>query len=410
MNFSTIFNGGFLMKIFVVNAGSSSLKYQLIDMENEQVLAKGLCERIGVTGAISHKAADGRTYSADTPMPTHSEAFEAVVYAMTKSEAKVIDSFDEISAIGHRIVQGGAIFKGSCLVNDKVIEQISELGAMAPLHNPAHVLAIKACLKTFGDKIPQVVVFDTSFHQTMPAKAYMYALPYEYYEKYGVRKYGAHGTSHHFVSDRAAALMGKDKKDLKIITCHLGNGCSITAVKDGMCVDTSMGFTPLDGFMMGTRSGSLDPSALTYIAEKENLSPADINTICNKKSGVFGISGVSNDNRDVAAAAEKGNKRAALAIEMQRYQILKFVGSYVAAMNGVDVIAFTGGIGENDPELREYVCENLSFLGIKIDSEKNKLRGREVKISTDDSKAAVFVIPTNEELAIARDTLRLTSK
>ena len=398
------------MKIFVVNAGSSSLKYQLIDMENEQVLAKGLCERIGVTGAISHKAADGRTYSADTPMPTHSEAFEAVVYAMTKSEAKVIDSFDEISAIGHRIVQGGAIFKGSCLVNDKVIEQISELGAMAPLHNPAHVLAIKACLKTFGDKIPQVVVFDTSFHQTMPAKAYMYALPYEYYEKYGVRKYGAHGTSHHFVSDRAAALMGKDKKDLKIITCHLGNGCSITAVKDGMCVDTSMGFTPLDGFMMGTRSGSLDPSALTYIAEKENLSPADINTICNKKSGVFGISGVSNDNRDVAAAAEKGNKRAALAIEMQRYQILKFVGSYVAAMNGVDVIAFTGGIGENDPELREYVCENLSFMGIKIDSEKNKLRGREVKISTDDSKVAVFVIPTNEELAIARDTLSKVNK
>lgn len=398
------------MKIFVVNAGSSSLKYQLIDMENEQVLAKGLCERIGVTGAISHKAADGRTYSADTPMPTHSEAFEAVVYAMTKSEAKVIDSFDEISAIGHRIVQGGAVFKGSCVVTDKVIEQISELGAMAPLHNPAHVLAIKACLKTFGDKIPQVVVFDTSFHQTMPAKAYMYALPYEYYEKYGVRKYGAHGTSHRFVSDRAAALMGKDKKDLKIITCHLGNGCSITAVKDGVCVDTSMGFTPLDGFMMGTRSGSLDPSALTYIAEKENLSPTDINTICNKKSGVFGISGVSNDNRDVAAAAEKGNERAALAIEMQRYQILKFVGSYVAAMNGVDVIAFTGGIGENDPELREYVCENLSFLGVKIDSDKNKLRGSEVKISTDESKVAVYVIPTNEELAIARDTLRLTSK
>ena len=393
------------MKIFVVNAGSSSLKYQLIDMENEQVLAKGLCERIGVTGAISHKAADGRTYSADTPMPTHSEAFEAVVYAMTKSEAKVIDSFDEISAIGHRIVQGGAIFKGSCVVTDKVIEQISELGAMAPLHNPAHVLAIKACLKTFGDKIPQVVVFDTSFHQTMPAKAYMYALPYEYYEKYGVRKYRAHGTSHHFVSDRAAALMGKDKKDLKIITCHLGNGCSITAVKDGVCVDTSMGFTPLDGFMMGTRSGSLDPSALTYIAEKENLSPADINTICNKKSGVFGISGVSNDNRDVAAAAENGNKRAARAIEMQRYQILKFVGSYVAAMNGVDVIAFTGGIGENDPDLREYVCENLSFLGVKIDSDKNKLRGSEVKISTDESKVAVYVIPTNEELAIARDTL-----
>ncbi len=398
------------MKIFVVNAGSSSLKYQLIDMENEQVLAKGLCERIGVTGAISHKAADGRTYSAETPMPTHSEAFEAVVYAMTKSEAKVIDSFDEISAIGHRIVQGGAIFKGSCLVNEKVIEQISELGAMAPLHNPAHVLAIKACIKTFGDKIPQAVVFDTSFHQTMPPKAYMYALPYEYYEKYGVRKYGAHGTSHHYVSDRAAVLENKDKKDLKIITCHLGNGCSITAVKNGECMDTSMGFTPLDGFMMGTRSGTLDPSALTFIAEKENLSAADINTICNKKSGVFGISGVSNDNRDVAAEAEKGNKRAQLAIDMQRYQILKFVGSYIAAMNGVDVIAFTGGIGENDPELREYVCENLSYMGIKIDKDKNNLRGSEVKISTDDSKVNVYVIPTNEELAIARDTLRLISK
>ena len=398
------------MKIFVVNAGSSSLKYQLIDMDNEQVLAKGLCERIGVTGCISHKAADGRKYEAETPMPTHSEAFEAVVYAMTKSEAKVIDSFDEISAIGHRIVQGGAIFKGSCLVTDKVLSDISDLGAMAPLHNPAHVLAIKACIKTFGKKIPQVVVFDTSFHQTMPAKAYMYALPYEYYEKYQVRKYGAHGTSHHFVSDRVAALENKDKKDLKIITCHLGNGCSITAIKDGVCIDTSMGFTPLDGFMMGTRSGTLDPSALTYIAEKDNLSAADINTICNKKSGMLGVSGVSNDNRDVCAAAENGNERAKLAIDMQRYQILKFVGQYIAAMNGVDAIAFTGGIGENDPELREYVCENLKFLNVEIDGELNKLRGKEVKISTADSGVDVFVIPTNEELAIARDTLNIVSK
>ena len=398
------------MKIFVVNAGSSSLKYQLIDMDNESVLAKGLCERIGVTGAICHKAADGREYKAETPMPTHSEAFSAVVYAMMKSEAKVIDSFDEISAIGHRIVQGGAIFKGSCLVNDKVIEQISELGAMAPLHNPAHVIAIKACIKTFGEKIPQVVVFDTSFHQTMPPKAYMYALPYDYYERLNVRKYGAHGTSHRFVSDRVAVLENRDKKDLKIITCHLGNGCSITAIKDGVCVDTSMGFTPLDGFMMGTRSGSLDPSALTYIAEKDNLSAADINTICNKKSGMLGVSGVSNDNRDVAAAAASGNKRAALAIDMQRYQILKFIGSYIAAMNGVDAIAFTGGIGENDPELREYVCENLKYMGVKIDKEANKCRGKEVKISTNDSGVDVFVIPTNEELAIARDTLAVISK
>lgn len=398
------------MKIFVVNAGSSSLKYQLIDMDNEQVLAKGLCERIGVTGAISHKTADGREYSAETPMPTHSEAFEAVVYALTKSDAKVIDSFDEISAIGHRIVQGGSIFPNSCLVTPDVIDKIEKLGALAPLHNPAHVLAIRACIKTFGDKIPQVVVFDTSFHQTMPPKAYMYPLPYEYYEKYGVRKYGAHGTSHRFVSDRVAAIEGKPKKDLKIITCHLGNGCSITAIKDGVCVDTSMGFTPLDGFMMGTRSGTIDPSALTYIAEKEHLSPEDINTICNKKSGMLGISGISNDNRDICAAAEAGNKRAQLAIEMQRYEILKFVGSYIAAMNGVDAIAFTGGIGENDPELRKSVCDNLSFVGVEIDDAQNKLRGKEVKISTDNSRVNVYVIPTNEELAIARDTLAIISK
>ena len=398
------------MKIFVVNAGSSSLKYQLIDMDNEQVLAKGLCERIGVTGAISHKTADGREYSAETPMPTHSEAFEAVVYALTKSDAKVIDSFDEISAIGHRIVQGGSVFPNSCLVTPEVIDKIEELGALAPLHNPAHVLAIRACIKTFGDKIPQVVVFDTSFHQTMPPKAYMYPLPYEYYEKYGVRKYGAHGTSHRFVSDRVAVLENKPKKDIKIITCHLGNGCSITAVKDGVCADTSMGFTPLDGFMMGTRSGTLDPSALTYIAEKEHLTPEDVNTICNKKSGMLGISGVSNDNRDICAAAESGNERAQLAIEMQRYEILKFVGSYIAAMNGVDAIAFTGGIGENDPDLRKYVCDNLTFVGVDIDEDKNKLRGEEVKISTPKSRVNVYVIPTNEELAIARDTLAIISK
>ena len=398
------------MKIFVVNAGSSSLKYQLIDMENEQVLAKGLCERIGVTGAISHKAADGRTYSAETPMPTHSEAFEAVVYALTKSDAKVIDSFDEVSAIGHRIVQGGSDFKDSCLITPEVLEKVDELSELAPLHNPANVLGVKACIDTFGKEKPQVAVFDTSFHQTMPEHVYMFALPYKYYEKYGVRKYGAHGTSHRFVSDRLAEVIGKDKKDLKMIICHLGNGCSITAVKDGVCYDTSMGFTPLDGFMMGTRTGTLDPSALTYIAEKENLSPADINRICNKESGVLGISGVSNDNRDVGAAAENGNHRAQLAINMQRYQILKFVGSYIAAMNGVDAIAFTGGIGENDGALRKYVCENLAYLGAKVDDEKNALRGSEVKISTDDSKVDLYVIPTNEELAIARDTLNIISK
>ena len=392
------------MKVFVVNAGSSSLKYQLIDMDNEQVLAKGLCERIGVTGAITHKAADGRVYKAETPMPTHSEAFEAVVYAMTKSEAKVIDSLDEVGAIGHRVVHGAEEFNKSALITDAMIAKVRECSVMAPLHNPANILGIEACTKTFGDKIPQVGVFDTSFHQTMPAKAYMYALPYEYYENYRIRKYGFHGTSHSFVSDRAAEIEGKDKKNLKIITCHLGNGCSISAIKDGVCIDTSMGFTPLDGFMMGTRSGTLDPSTLTYIAEKENLSFADIDTICNKKSGVLGISGVSNDNRDVAAAAESGNRRAALAIDMQRYQILKFVGSYIAAMNGVDTIVFTGGIGENDEELREYICENLSYLGVKLDKEANKVHGEEIKISTPDSAVNVYIIPTNEELKIARDT------
>ena len=398
------------MKIFVVNAGSSSLKYQLIDMENEQVLAKGLCERIGVSGAISHKANDGRVYTAETPMPTHSEAFEAVVYALTKSDAKVIDSFDEVSAIGHRIVQGGAVFKGSCLITEDSLNKIDELGALAPLHNPAHVLAIKACIKTFGKEKPQVAVFDTSFHQTMPEHVYMFALPYEYYEKYGVRKYGAHDTSHNFVSQRCAEIEGKPREDLKIITCHLGNGCSITAVKDGKCYDTSMGFTPLDGFMMGTRTGTLDPSALTFIAEKENLSPADINRICNKESGVLGVSCVSNDNRDVKAAAAEGNHRAQLAIDMQSYQILKFVGSYIAAMNGVDAIVFTGGIGENDADIRAFVCENLKYIGVELDKEANKQRGEEIKISTENSKVNVYVIPTNEELAIARDTLAIISK
>ena len=395
------------MKIFVVNAGSSSLKYQLIDMENEQVLCKGLCERIGVEGScISHKAADGGVYETETPMPTHAEAFEAVVFAMTKSDAKVIDSFDEVGAIGHRIVQGGSKYKGSCVITDEVLKDIEAYSELAPLHNPANVLGVKACIKTFGAEKPQVAVFDTSFHQTMPAKAYVFPIPYKYYTDYGVRKYGAHGTSHWFVSDRCAEIMGKDKKDIKIITCHLGNGCSISAVNGGECVDTSMGFTPLDGFMMGTRTGTLDPSAVTYIAEKENLSPADINRIFNKESGILGVSGVSNDNRDVVAAAKEGNERAQLALDMQRYQILKFIGSYAAAMNGVDAIVFTGGIGENDATLRKEVCANLGFLGAFIDDEANAKRG-ENKISTEDSKVAIYVIPTNEELAIARDTLAL---
>ena len=402
------------MKIFVVNAGSSTLKYQVIDMSDESLVCKGICDRIGATdgslGTITHKTPDGRVYENECEMPTHAEAFESVVYALTKSDAKVMDSFDEISAIGHRIVQGGSIFPESCILDEEAIVNVEKLGELAPLHNPAHVLAIRACLKTFGDKIPQVGVFDTSFHQTMPKRTYMYALPYKYYREYGVRKYGAHGTSHKYVSDRLAAMLGKDKKDIKIITCHLGSGCSISAIKDGVCFDTSMGFTPLDGFMMGTRTGTLDPSVLTYIAEKENLTPADINRICNKESGVLGISELTNDNRDLVNAAEEGNEQAALALEMQRYQIVKFIGSYVAAMNGVDAIVFTAGIGENNPQLRKDICKDLAFLGIEIDDEPNNKRGLEIRISTADSKVGVYVIPTNEELAIARETKFVVSK
>ena len=398
------------MKVFVVNAGSSSLKYQLIETEDGSVLAKGLCERIGLSGAITHKAANGTVYEAETPMPTHSEAFEAVVYALTKSEAKVIDSYDEISAIGHRVVQGGEKYNQSCLITDDVIKVVEELSDLAPLHNPANVLGIKACIKIFGEDIPQVAVFDTSFHQTMEPKANIYPIPYEYFEKYGIRRYGAHGTSHKYVCESLTEIINKPEKSLKLITCHLGNGCSITAIKDGKCVDTSMGFTPLDGFMMGTRTGTLDPSILTYIAEKENLSFNEINNILNKKSGVLGVSGVSSDNRDVIEAGNNGNERAKLAVDMQRYQIIKFIGSYVAAMNGVDAIAFTGGIGENDPALRKFVCDNLGYLGVKLDQVNNELKGQEVRISTEDSKVGVYVIPTNEELAIARDTLKIISE
>ncbi|MFR7854360.1 MAG: acetate/propionate family kinase [Acutalibacteraceae bacterium] len=398
------------MKILVVNAGSSSLKYQLIDMDNEQVIAKGLCEKIGLEdSAIKHKAADGREYAAVRPMPTHSEAFDALMYALCESDAKVISSYSEIGAIGHRVVHGGTHFNKSCLVTDEVAKEVDELRELAPLHNHAHYLGIEACTKVFGKKVPQVVVFDTAFHQTMPPKAYIFGLPYEYYEKYKVRRYGAHGTSHKYVSERCAAIMGKDIKDLKIVTCHIGNGASITAVDGGICVDTSMGFTPLGGFVMGTRSGSLDPSALTYIAKKENMTPDEVSDMCNKKSGMLGISGVSSDNRDVSAAAEAGNERAKLAGEIQHYQITKFVGSYIAAMGGVDAIVFTAGIGENDPELRADVCSHFGFMGVKIDAEKNKLRGEEVEISTEDSSVKVYVIPTNEELAIAKDTLAIVN-
>lgn len=398
------------MKILVVNAGSSSLKYQLIDMENEHVLAKGNCERIGFTGSISHKTADGRTYKADYPMPTHTEAFHCLVDVLTKGETKVIDSMAEISAVGHRIVQGGAYFSESCLVTEEVIEKISELAELAPLHNAAHVLGIRACIKELGNDVPQVVVFDTSFHQTMPPTSYIYPIPYEYYEKYKIRRYGFHGTSHRYVSGRMIEILGRGAEGTKIVTCHLGNGCSITAVKDGKCLDTTMGLTPLDGMMMGTRCGTMDPSVLTFIAEKEHLSPQEISDMCNKKSGLLGISGFSHDSRDVNDKADAGDPRSQLAIGIQEYEVTKFVGGYAAAMNGLDAVVFTGGIGEHDYGLRKYVIEHLGYLGVKLNEENNMVRGKEIQISTPDSKVQVWIIPTDEELVIARDTLALLTK
>lgn len=399
------------MKVLVVNAGSSSLKYQFIDMENEQLIAKGLCERIGGEAILTHKAADGRSVVIEEVMPTHSEAFTNVIKALTEGEAAVISSLSEISAVGHRVVQGGSKFTESAVITEEIIAEVEKFNPLAPLHNPANILGIRACTAVLGENVPQVAVFDTSFHSHMPEKAFMYGVPYEYYEKYGVRRYGFHGTSHRYVTNRVAELMGKDAKDLKIITCHLGNGASIAAVKGGVSVDTSMGFTPLDGFIMGTRSGSLDPSVVTFIAEKEGMSPAEVDAMLNKKSGVLGISGVSNDNRDVCEAAAAGNERAKLAIEIQNYQIIKYIGSYAAAMNGVDAIAFTGGIGENNYDIREAVCDSLTYLGLELDKAFNlehaHIKGNDYKISTDASKVAVFAISTDEEMTIARDTVAL---
>ena len=396
------------MKVLVINCGSSSLKYQLIDMDGEKVIAKGLCERIGIDGRIEHKTADGRKFENETPMPDHTTAFKNVEKALTTGDAKVLDSMSEIDAVGHRIVQGGALFSKSVLVDDKVIADIDGLADLAPLHNKAHVQGINACIECLGKDVPEVVVFDTSFHQTMPERAYMFGIPYEYYEKYKIRRYGFHGTSHRYVSAKAIEELNLPEHS-KVITCHLGNGSSLAAVVDGKCVDTTMGLTPLDGFVMGSRSGTLDPSVVTYIMKKEGLDADELSTLFNKKSGVLGISGVSSDNRDVEKAANEGNERAQLALEMQRYQITKFVGGFVAAMNGVDAIVFTGGLGENSSELRKYVCEHLEYIGVKLDEDKNKaaVRGGKGVISAPDSKVIIDVIPTDEEMVIARDTKAL---
>lgn len=397
------------MKILVVNAGSSSLKYQLIDMKDESVIAKGNCERIGIDGKITHKTFDGREYVEECSFPTHTEAFEKLVEVMTKGDAAVIKDMSEIGAVGHRIVQGAEVFTKTTIVTDEVIDQIDGLADLAPVHNHAHALALRACKKVIPETTPQVVVFDTAFHQTMPPKAYMFGMPYECYEQFHVRKYGFHGTSHRFVSMKYGEVTGKSLEGLNIVSCHLGNGSSITAIKDGKSVDTSMGFTPLDGIIMGTRSGSVDPSAVEFVQNKLGFTPAQMSDYLNKKSGFLGLSGQFSDNRDITSAAQQGDKRSQLVTDMLTYEIKKYIGSYTAAMNGLDVVIFTGGIGENAPEVRKGVCENMEYLGIKLDNSVNDgLKGKLIKISAPDSKVEVWVIPTNEELLIARDTLEIT--
>ncbi|MCD7774953.1 MAG: acetate kinase [Clostridiales bacterium] len=400
------------MKILVINAGSSSLKYQLIDMNGENVIAKGICERVGMADGHFEGKVNGEKFEYNIQMKNHTEAFLVVKDALTTGDHKVIDSLDEISAIGHRVVQGGSIFKESTLITDEVISGIESLCDLAPLHNPAHIQGINACREVFGKDVPEVAVFDNAFHSTMPPEAYMFGIPYEYYEKYHIRRYGFHGTSHRYVSAECARIMGKDISELKIITCHLGNGSSIAAVDCGKVVDTSMGFTPLDGLIMGTRSGNLDPSIVLFLQEKEGWTPEETDTILNKKSGVYGISGGIIDNRDLLKAADEGNERAELAIDMMYYEIRKYIGSYIAAMHGVDAIVFTGGIGENAQPLRQNICENFEYIGVAFDYEENKvaIKGKGGELSTPDSKVKVYVIPTNEELMIARDTKEIAEK
>ena len=395
------------MNVLVINCGSSSLKFQLINSDSEQVLAKGLCERLGIDGSLTYQPAGGEKVKSDKAMPTHTEAIQFVIDALTDDKTGVVKDLKEIGAVGHRVVHGGEKFAKSVVITDEVMKAIEECNDLAPLHNPANLIGINACQELMPGT-PMVAVFDTAFHQTMPAKAYMYGLPYEYYDKYKVRRYGFHGTSHSFVSKRAAELVGKPYDAVKTIVCHLGNGASICAVENGESVDTSMGLTPLEGLVMGTRSGDIDPAILEFIAKKEDLDIAGLMTMLNKKSGVFGLSNnLSSDFRDLTSAAESGNEIAATTVDVFCYRVAKYVGSYVAAMNGVDVIAFTAGIGENASLVREKVMEYLGYLGVAIDKEANDSHGEEVKISTPDSKVDVFVIPTNEELAIARETVAL---
>ena len=396
------------MKILVINAGSSSLKYQLIDMDNKAVMAKGLCERITIDGSkLNHTPAGGETVVIESPMPTHAEAIKLVIDALVDKNHGVIASMSEIGAVGHRVVHGGESFSGSVVITDEVKKAIEECIELAPLHNPANLIGIEACEKVMPG-VPQVAVFDTAFHQTMPEEAYLYGIPYEYYEKYKIRRYGFHGTSHNYVSGKAAELLGKDIKDINIVTCHLGNGSSVAAVKGGKVIDTTMGLTPLAGILMGTRSGDIDPAIVTFLMEKENLGIDEINAVLNKKSGVLGVSGVSSDFRDLCAAAEEGNKKAEAALKMFSYGIKKYIGSYAAAMGGVDAVVFTAGVGENDAQTRWDITQGLEFLGIKVDAEKNKIRGKVADVSAEGASVKTLVIPTDEEMMIAIETERLT--
>ncbi|SEK48758.1 acetate kinase [Butyrivibrio sp. ob235] len=395
------------MKILVINCGSSSLKFQLIDSETEQVLGKGICERIGIDGRIVFTPGDGDKITNDTAIPDHNKAIELVIAALTNKDTGVIASLDEIGAVGHRIVHGGEKFTKSVVIDEEVIRAIEEVSDLAPLHNPANLIGIRACQKAMPG-VPMVAVFDTAFHQTMPEEAYLYGIPYGLYEKYKIRRYGFHGTSHSYVSKRAAEMLGKDYSELKTIVCHLGNGASVSAVKNGKCVDTSMGLTPLEGLIMGTRSGDIDPSVVEFIMKKEGCDVSDAENILNKKSGVYGLSGdVSSDFRDLEDGYNNGDKGCIRAINTFCYRVAKYIGSYAAAMNGVDCICFTAGVGENGPLVRNIICERLGFLGVKIDKDANEVHGKEKEVSTSDSKVKVLVVPTNEELAIARDTNEL---
>lgn len=394
------------MKILVLNCGSSSLKYQLIDMTTENVLAKGNYERIGQDNSFLTHKVNGEKHVFENPVKTHNDAIQFVLEQLTSKEFGVIKDVNEIDGVGHRIVHGGEKFTKSTIVNESVIEEIRNCISLAPLHNPAAILGIEAC-KNLMPNVKMVTVFDTAFHQTMPKKAYIYSIPYKYYEEYGVRKYGAHGTSHKYVANRVAELMGKDIKELKIVTCHLGQGASLAAVKNGICVDTSMGLTPLAGIPMGSRSGDLDPSVVTFIMKKENLTVDEVVEVLNKKSGVFGISEVSQDFRDIETEAAKGNEKAILALDIYAYLVAQFIAKYIVSLDGLDTIVFTAGVGENGPETRSAICNYLKCFGVEIDEKVNDCKGKELKISTENSKVSVYVVPTNEELMIARETLEL---